>query len=84
MMIWIVSVSYLKGAHEEGGVGGFGVVIVGVMVDFIFFVVGMGDEFFEFGDVLPGFAKIEGAEIHVKGFILEILNGEWFTLSMLK
>jgi hypothetical protein len=60
MMIWIVSVSYLKGAHKKGGVGGFGVIIVGVIVVFIFFVVSMEDEFLEFGDVLPGFAKIEG------------------------
>ncbi len=74
----------MEGAHEEGGVGCFGVVIMSVMVDFIFFVVGMGDEFFEFGYVLPGFAKIERAEIHVKRFILEILNEELFTLSMLK
>lgn len=37
------------------------------------------------GDVFPSFTDVEGSEILVEGFILQILeNGEMITLSILK
>ena len=45
-----------------------------MMVDFVLFIIGVGDEFFEFRDVFPSFAQIERPKIHVKWFILKILH----------
>ena len=49
------------------------------MINFIFFVFGVRNEFFEFADVLPGFSQVKGAEVHVKGLVVEILYSDWGT-----
>lgn len=74
----------MEGSHEEGGVGRLGILYRCVVEDFILFVLRIGDKLFEFTDVLPGFAQVEGPEVHIEGLVLQILNNDWGTWSMLK
>jgi hypothetical protein len=54
------------------------------VINLVGFVLGVREQFFELGDILPGFAEIEGAEILVEVVVDEILDGRGDTLSMLK
>ena len=44
------------------------------MINDVGYVFGMLEELIQLGDVLPGFAQVEGAEILVEGLVLEILR----------
>lgn len=54
------------------------------MVDDVGHVVRVLEQLIQLGDVLPGFAQIEGTEILVEGLVLEILHQGLVTLSILK
>lgn len=54
------------------------------MVNLVGFVLGMGKQFFELCDILPGFTEIKGTEILIEVVVDEILDGCGGTLSMLK
>ena len=45
------------------------------MINDVGYVFGMLEELIQLGDVLPGFAQVEGAEILVEGLVLQILRG---------
>jgi hypothetical protein len=74
----------LEGAHEKGGISGFFGYMGSVVIDLVFFVIWVGEKFFEFGNVLPGFAEVEGPEVEIEGFVLEVLNRGLGTSSILK
>lgn len=44
------------------------------MINDVGYVFGMLEELIQLGDVLPGFAQVEGAEILVEGLVLQILR----------
>lgn len=54
------------------------------MVDLVGEVVGVAEQLLQFGDILPGFAEVEGAEVLVEGLVFQILHGQGRTLSILK
>jgi hypothetical protein len=54
------------------------------MVDLIGFIIWVGEQFFEFGYVLPGLAEVERTKILIEIVVEEILDMEGGTLSMLK
>jgi hypothetical protein len=75
---------YLECAHEVCCIGGSVGHGAGIVVDLVCFVFGVRQKFFEFSDILPGFAEVEGAEIFIEAVIDEVLNGRMTTLSILK
>ena len=54
------------------------------MVDVVAFVLGVRKQFFEFSDILPSFAEVEGPEILVEAVVEKILAERMDTLSILK
>ncbi len=54
------------------------------MNNFILLVFRVGHELLQFGDIFPGFAKVERTKVEIKGLILKILHKESDTESTLK
>lgn len=54
------------------------------MIDLVGFVLGVSQQFLEFGHVLPGFSKVKRTKIFIKAVIDKILVEGNTTLSILK
>lgn len=74
----------LECTHEKCRVCALGAVGGCVVIQMRFLKIFLRKQFFQFSDVLPGFAKAEGAEVCVEWLIDEVLNRHLLTLSMQK
>lgn len=67
-------VGYLEGAHEVGCVSALGAIGRGVVVEVVLLVLLPVEELLQLGEVLPGLAEAERAEVRIERAVHEILG----------